>query len=244
MHHLLKANVKQILEELDSKMHKNGLVLYVLYAQFFNVDTEQCGRDQNWNLLPLIPGMNSLPLTRERRQRFNDLVDGTNAVLRDAIKEVKRAKKIKYRIRTVDWDDWARFGVRGQFCEPGTIGLYPDKGQPELQFFKPNTSRGGKYKRLEQRDSVSDVPNISFENTVLYKSPNPAAIAKRRLDSRAPLPPGCPSDNLPEEDGDEKEGEDNKDELRRSWGLGLPDSIGRFFHPNELGHTTIGAFPP
>ena len=116
------ARLFAVLEALDNKMHKNGLVLYVLYAEFFNTDKEQCGLDQDWNLIPF---GRALPLTRERRERFNSLVESTNSVLRDAIKEVQRAKKIKYRVRAVDWNDWARHGVRGQYCYPGTNGFDP-----------------------------------------------------------------------------------------------------------------------
>ncbi|PLB45404.1 SGNH hydrolase, partial [Aspergillus steynii IBT 23096] len=229
LHFMLKRNVREVLEALDSKMHKNGLVLYVLYAQFFNADIEKCGLDQDWNLLPF---GNSLPLTRERREKFNSLVERTNGVLREAIKEVQRGKKIRYRVRAVDWNDWARHGVRGQYCYPGTKGTYPDPGQPDLQFFKGNTYRLPKkdgHDELRRVKRQAPIEEPSFHDTLAYKSANPAAQAMNHLDSRAPLPPGCPSDG-----GGFLE-----------WlGLdfGVPDNIGKFFHPNELGHTTIASF--
>jgi hypothetical protein len=50
---------------------------------------------------------------------------------------------------------------------------------------------------------------------------------KHKLDRRAPTPPGCPGDS---------------DWFDPTLGLGLPDSFGKLFHPNELGHKTIASF--
>ncbi len=66
--------------------------------------------------------------------------------------------------------------------------------------------------------------------SILYKSPNPRAVALYELDPRGdtPSPPNCPGDN--------DKGFDP------TLGLGLPDTFGKNFHPNELGHVTIASF--
>ncbi|KAK4465901.1 SGNH hydrolase-type esterase domain-containing protein [Cladorrhinum samala] len=63
-------------------------------------------------------------------------------------------------------------------------------------------------------------------DSVLYRSPNPAAAALHRLDTRAPAPPGCPGDGKP----------------GLPFGLGLPDSFGSIFHPNQRGHEAIASY--
>jgi hypothetical protein len=39
---ILKPNLKEILTELNSKMAKDGIVVYNGYAQYFNTETEAC----------------------------------------------------------------------------------------------------------------------------------------------------------------------------------------------------------
>lgn len=240
---LLGPNVRDVLRELNSKMHNDGLVLYVLYAEFFNTETEKCGLDQEWSLIG--SPLEALPLTKERRMRFNRLVIETNSVIENTIKNEVDLNRLKYRIRTVNWNEWVKTGVQGQFCLPGTRGEYPDKGQPDLHFFKPNTASGPSHKDLKKKRDESAPPprDMRLFNSRIFKSTSPAAEAHYRLDPRAPSPPGCPSD------GNEKPPENEEDEDDKSWWekwksshLGIPDSLGRFFHPNELGHTAIGTF--
>jgi len=68
--------------------------------------------------------------------------------------------------------------------------------------------------------------NINLYDSILYKSPDPRAVARHRLDKRAPVPPECPGDGG----------------FDPTLGLGLPDTFGRIFHPNPKGHETIAAF--
>lgn len=76
----------------------------------------------------------------------------------------------------------------------------------------------------EIRELVEEATDI--HGSLLWKSPSPPAEALHKLDGRAPAPPGCPGDGG----------------FDFTFGLGLPDSFGKFFHPNELGHETITAF--
>jgi hypothetical protein len=65
-------------------------------------------------------------------------------------------------------------------------------------------------------------------NSVLFNSPHPGAEVRHKLDRRAPAPPGCPGDKP------------NVDIQPPS--IGLPDWVGKNFHPNELGHYTVASF--
>lgn len=63
-------------------------------------------------------------------------------------------------------------------------------------------------------------------DSLLWKSSNPGAVVKHKLDKGAPAPPECPGDK----------------DTDPTLGLGLPDSFGKLFHPNEAGHETIASF--
>lgn len=132
-------------------------------------------------------------------------------------------------------------------CWPRTTGKVPDPKQPNIQFFKPATNRPNKEDLKKRDDDLLDdtvepapepAPEEQLEvqslakrwkerlyNSILYRTGNPMAEALARLTRRGPIiPPGCPTDN----DYD--------------FGFGLPDRWGKFFHPNELGHTTLASF--
>lgn len=132
----------------------NGIVVYNLYAQFFNSDTEDCGEKQDWSFPHLIVA-SGLKLTGERRRRFNELVVNINNAIQKVVDEVYHGKnKVRYKTRIADWDPWPREGVVGQFCDPGSSGVYPDPFQSDLQFFKPNTYTGARWVGTSKRDIV------------------------------------------------------------------------------------------
>lgn len=84
------------------------------------------------------------------------------------------------------------------------------------------------FKKRADIDDMQETEKLTdIYSSLLFQSVKPAAEALHKLDARAPLPPICPGD-----DG-------------VSWTSftgGIPDSIGRWFHPNELGHETIASF--
>jgi hypothetical protein len=43
----LKSNIKEILNALNAKVRKDGIVIYVLYAQLFHAVTKDCAK-QSW----------------------------------------------------------------------------------------------------------------------------------------------------------------------------------------------------
>ncbi len=136
---ILKLNIASLLDALNDKMNDDGVVVYNLYAQFFNADTDECGdkSKQDWTM-PAIVG-NSLPLTKDRRAKFNTLAANANKALREIVDEYAKKPDIRYKIAWSDWDTWITEGVSGRMCEPGSSGRYPDPDQRDLQFFKPST---------------------------------------------------------------------------------------------------------
>ncbi|KAK2760014.1 hypothetical protein FQN54_002750 [Arachnomyces sp. PD_36] len=235
---ILKPNLKQILKALDSKMDSDGVVVYNGYARFFNTENEACAEEQEWGMTRLLPKYwfrTGLKLTSERRQRFNDLVVNINQAIRDVVKDV--SDEVDYTIGFSDWDLWPIEGVKGQMCDPVSTGEYPDLEQPDLQFFKLDTKVvpliHDELKRRDEDESNLSFPDIEdgidkrIYDSLLWKSSDPGAEALHKLDRRAPSPPNCPGD---------------ADWIDPTLGLGLPDSFGKLFHPNELGHRTIASF--
>jgi len=239
---ILKPNLKEILIALNDKMKKDGIVVYNGYAQFFNTETEACANDQDWTYGRYFPAYwfkTPLKLTIEKRKKFNDLVVAINKAIRSVIADLEKDGSLNYKIGFSNWDPWARDGVKGQMCDPSSSGMYPDRSQTNLQFFKPWTyvnknEQMELRKREDQFPHERDIDTFADDNidpsiydSILWKSPSPKAEVLYKLDKRAPSPPSCPGDN---------------DWLDPTLGLGLPDSFGKLFHPNELGHQTIASF--
>ncbi|KAM0322464.1 hypothetical protein ACHAQA_009533 [Verticillium albo-atrum] len=241
---ILKDNIRDILNALKSKMKDKGIVVYGGYAPFFNTDNEDCATKQNWAMASYKSWRYylqlGLSLTVERRQKFNELVDNINKATREVVEEYQSDRDIKYDIEFSDWSSWPS-EVDGDMCSPSSDGSYPDKNQPEMLFFKPDTwVRDSSHRdslRKRDLDKQRDMPpelaglqetakQMNIYDTLLYKSPNPQAIARRKLDARAPTPPDCP-------------GDDSWDPISK---IGVPDFMGRWFHPNEKGHQAIAAF--
>ena len=108
---ILKDNLVQVLEALDDKMAEDGIVVYNGYAEYFNEETDACADDEIWHI-PKVGVLHGLPLTKERRARFNALVRGINGVLNEAIEEVRDS--VSYKIGFSNWDPWPR-GKRAFF---------------------------------------------------------------------------------------------------------------------------------
>ena len=235
---ILKPNLKEILQALDSKMATDAVVVYNGYARFFNTENEACADDQSWGMSRLLPKYwfrSGLKLTIERRERFNDLVLNINQAIREVIEDV--SQEVDYTIGFSSWDLWPSEGVKGQMCDPASTGQYPDPKQPDLQFFKLDTEVvpliHDELKRREENELEAMLPDVenridkSIYESLLWKSADPGAEALHKLDRRAPSPPNCPGDS---------------DWVDPTLGLGLPDSFGKLFHPNELGHKTVASF--
>lgn len=94
-------------------MAKDGIVVQVLYAQYFNDETDACTKE-DWQIVDLDAGA-GLPLSKERRTDFNSLVVDTNKAIREVVKEVAADAKTMTLV-TADWDPWAPL-TGGQFCK-------------------------------------------------------------------------------------------------------------------------------
>ncbi|KAL4906925.1 hypothetical protein BDW74DRAFT_176523 [Aspergillus multicolor] len=230
---ILKPNLRQVLDALNSKVKKDGVVVFTLYSPFFDTQNEDCADKFDWSFPQGLP-FSGLKLTIERRKKYNELVANINTAIKELVKEYQANSWIKYRITYADWEAWPREIVKGQFCVPGSKRDYPDVTQPELHFFRPYLRiRGSTSDELKKKDLVSRITaneteikedEVAIYNTLLYKSTNPAADALKALEPRTPKPPGCPGDD------------------QATFGIGLPDRWGKFFHPNEIGHQTIASF--
>ncbi|KAK4143162.1 SGNH hydrolase-type esterase domain-containing protein [Dichotomopilus funicola] len=242
---ILKGNLELLLDALEDKMNDDSVVVFNGYAQFFNTENEDCADNQDWTLFNLL-NKDALKLTVKRRKTFNDLVVQINDIIKEVVDDAK--DKYKYKIGFSNWDLWPREGVDGQFCDPASTGEYPDPDQPELQFFKPDTridltgelrKRDGTLERMysnetlwnierENRDRSARVKRNIY-NSLLMHSPNPQAEARHLLQNRADKPSraNCP---------------DDEDVDIQPASIGLPNSIAKNFHPNELGHYTIASW--
>lgn len=229
---ILKPNIREVLTALNSKVKDKGLVLFVLYAQYFNTENDDCAEKQDWSFPPLA-AVTGLKLTIERRKKFNDLVKNINLAIMQVVTEYQKDPSINFVVTHVGWDIWVREAVKGQFCVPGTSLEYPDPKQPDLQFYRPTLGdRESDHDDLRQKNMISrkvlnetevEEDEVAVYKSLLYNSVNPAAYAMNALEPRAPTPPGCPGDGS-------------------TFGVGLPDRWGKWFHPNELGHQTIASF--
>ncbi|KAK4154119.1 SGNH hydrolase-type esterase domain-containing protein [Chaetomidium leptoderma] len=189
LQNIMRNNIKEMLLALNSKMASNGIVVYNSYARFFNTDNEKCATDQDWGLFPWVGytwlGIRSipLPLTIARRQRFNALTGALNDMIRDVVHDV--ADEVNYKVGFSNWDLWPSEGVDGQMCSPSSSGAYPDRKQPDLVFFKPDTRKTFfRSPIFKKRDLQLEVNNNNHTATTVTP---PIPVAQDPEDS--PLPP-------------------------------------------------------
>ncbi|KAI8207623.1 hypothetical protein K4K54_004853 [Colletotrichum sp. SAR 10_86] len=265
---ILKDNIRDVLNELKPKVKSGGIVVFSGYAPFFNTESEDCGdpKKQDWAMKAYLSWgywtTTSLKLTVDLRKKFNKLVANINKAIEEVVEEFQKDRDVKYDIEFSDWSGWPA-EIDGQMCSTSSDGTYPDKNQPNMLFFKPSTRardsiehdalrkrRGASSLDPDAHEAFVDadggledgytinetvtseikpsdaVADLDIYDTLFYKSPNAAAVAKKLLDRRAPTPPGCPND----------------DSLNPTQHIGVPDYMGRYFHPNQKGHEAIAAF--
>ncbi len=126
----LGGNIQAVLEALDPKMNKGGIVVLSLYAQYFNDQNDEC-TNQNWGW-PL----GGLRLSTSHREQFNELVIQTNTAIELAALSTP-VNNMKLMI--ADWDAWPQL-THGQMCEPGASPNPDDPSNSNLLFFKLDTS--------------------------------------------------------------------------------------------------------
>ncbi|ELR02729.1 hypothetical protein VC83_00834 [Pseudogymnoascus destructans] len=174
-----KQNIKEVLTAIDSKMAKDGIVVQVLYAQYFNDNTDAC-TSEDWQIVDLSAG--GLPLSKERRTEFNSLVVDTNKAIREVVEEVA-ADAMTMTLVAADWDPWAPL-TGGQFCEPDASPDPDDKSNADVMFFKLFT---GRIPQLEGRR----LNTMQYDNATSIVEPYPSEMAKRD-----PVDPQCGKSSL------------------------------------------------
>ncbi|KFY41182.1 hypothetical protein V495_05035, partial [Pseudogymnoascus sp. VKM F-4514 (FW-929)] len=174
-----KQNIKDLLTAIDSKMAKNGVVVQALYAQYFNDKTDACTKE-NWQIVELSTG--GVPLSKERRSQFNQLVLDTNKAIKEVVEEVAADAKTMTLV-TADWDVWAPL-TGGQFCEPDASPDPDDDSNADVMFFKLFT---GITPPLESRS----LNTMQYGNETSVAEPYLSEMTKRD-----PTDPGCGTSSL------------------------------------------------
>ncbi|PLN80401.1 SGNH hydrolase [Aspergillus taichungensis] len=166
---VLVPHVQDLLMALRPKMKKGGIVILVLYAQFFSVEDEDCAKKQDWTFLGL--RTERFKLSTGRRREFNDLVVDVNNALQEMVAGFRQEDHDFY-VRTANWDSFVG-DYKGRFCEPGSSGEYPDPFQPNLQFFKGFTKRDLEKDIGTKRSFQSEIdPPPLARNATITSNPN------------------------------------------------------------------------
>lgn len=88
------------MEKQDDKMADDSVIVFNFYAKYFDITSDDCATDQTWAW----PVGRELPFTKERRERFNNLVTKTNAALE---KGVETTSVSKMTLTFANWDSWS-----------------------------------------------------------------------------------------------------------------------------------------
>ena len=120
----LLSNIDDLLQELAPKVRQGGIVVYTLYAQFFNADTDACS-EQTWNWFEdIVPGTSGIKLSKELRKQLNDLVVEANRKIQGAIAgQSGSTRPSNMNIAIVEWDQ-AVGESKGRFCEEGRRSVH------------------------------------------------------------------------------------------------------------------------
>ncbi|KAL9591774.1 MAG: hypothetical protein Q9179_007384 [Wetmoreana sp. 5 TL-2023] len=117
----LGSNITNLLDSALLAVKDKGVVVYTLYAKFFNEVSTACN-DQSWVIFDPTGGNGrnfGLKLTSQRRQRMNQMVEAANVRIQSAIS--KSHPKFEDRgitLQTADWNAYVE-RIKGRFCEDG-----------------------------------------------------------------------------------------------------------------------------
>lgn len=165
----LQGNIEGLLKVVNKKMKDDGIVLYTLYATFFNSETDKCD-NESWNFLgPVTPGgVGSLKLTKDLRRTFNRLVTKANDKISKAIKNANKDKRVK--VVPVAWDKYV-VESKGRFCEE-------DPDSKNKAFFQPKNPLP-----IKAVEDDAENPNPAEKAAA---SPNPAEKDMEVIQKRVP----------------------------------------------------------
>ena len=123
---------------------------YVGYAKFFDTTDAACD-EVSWHFWDLVG--TKTPLTQDRRQDMNDLVDSVNNALRSAVE--RAGPKVHF----VDYDEYVGM-TDGRFCIPGADESSGNSANRDDLFFYEGLTKGG----FENPDDVDDVVKRQVED--------------------------------------------------------------------------------
>lgn len=225
---ILEDNIVSLLTSLDAKMDNRGMIVLASYAPYFNNQTSDCTDNQDW-VFPGQAGSTSLLLSTAHRTSFNTLVANTNAKLKAAVD--KAAKTASSTIVFADWSAWGE-AIGGRFCESGSSADPDDSSNDNAMFYKLPTYKIFTPGTVYRRDSeweYGSILELSSNTTAVLDVEKQQEEVDQLLDwlstplskRDGPVTGACGVSS------------------GSSW---LPDSIGKIFHPTNLGHETIASY--
>ncbi|KAH6621723.1 SGNH hydrolase-type esterase domain-containing protein, partial [Boeremia exigua] len=129
---VLTPSVNKLLGLLEGKLNYKGVIVWTLYAPFFNLSPEPCN-SQGWCFVASAWCMSP---DVALRTEFNRLVTKTN----DKLIEALGNWKTNNRFRKLQWADWGGITemANGQFCEPDGAANVADDSNSKLAFIRFN----------------------------------------------------------------------------------------------------------
>lgn len=169
----MRSNIDSMLQDLSHKLTKDGLIIYTLYAKFWN-DAENYCDQQTWSYWdPLGTGITGLKLSHQNRQAMNKLTDDVNNALSSVIASARSSTREPIPVYAAEWDD-AVEAVKGRFCEDAA-SKDPAGNDDLLMYIRKNgISYNGKKRRSAPRQkfrrSSDDVSIVARSSEVEVSS--------------------------------------------------------------------------
>jgi hypothetical protein len=161
---IIKGNIKEILEALDEKMKKSGVVAVNGYAQFFDSTTDNLDQ-QSWDVfwfLPLGATYRALTISRRNTSISWPLTSTSPSVTPPTTPP--RVTRPITRLATPDGMTGSLLFPMPRMCSPSSNGDYPDPKQPDMHFIKPDSDSwfgwSGEFERTELRKRDMDLEEM------------------------------------------------------------------------------------
>lgn len=217
----MRENIDSMVADLSRKVSKDGVIIYTMYAKFWN-DAENYCDQQTWSFWdPLGTGILGLKLSHQNRQAMNKLTDEVNSAISSVVASARSSTREPIPVYAADWDTLVT-GVKGRFCEDAA-STDPAGNDDLLMFIRKNgISYNGKKRRST---SLARVRRSSLPDAALSRRNSQAAdLSVRDAAAQTTATSGT----------SQKIGT-----INTQLNAVAPDSIARVFHPSSMGHQTI-----
>ncbi|KAF2865137.1 SGNH hydrolase-type esterase domain-containing protein [Massariosphaeria phaeospora] len=158
----LTGNTNKLLNALGPYLSDQGIIVWTLYAEFFEVSPEPCN-SQSWCLVEPRDGYCS-HVTVGLRTEFNRLVAKASQIIKDVVQQWSGRKAY-----AADWNEHV-MSSNGQLCEAGSGDRIDDESNRGLAFIRQNIGQhyyvpGEKreIEALEARDLLG-LPDTIMQN--------------------------------------------------------------------------------